>query len=923
MIFTFGPEDLEILEGIIEEATEHLSGIEEGILKMEVDFGPVLVDSVFRALHSIKGVSGFLNLTPIKDTAHVLESILNDMRKGLYVPNAEITDLLLQGIDILNHLVSQLEQRLQEMDDGLSDTKFEFEIDDGGFSIFVTETEKKREQMCSQGVLGGPPRSSAPTKDNSPIRLSFLLEQSLPDFLEEMEEHLNIIEQSCVTLERGSDDEELLNAILRGFHSIKGGAGVIASIKDEDNPRDPVQVIGSVAHAAETLLQACRKALRRPSSEIIDVLFLSVDRLKILAGLVQEGREVDFAVEELILRMEGLAADIDEKPSADQGGSSLFAPGTTRQLAAFINITEQALESMQGIIKGISQNRPLGHKKYKQYWRALGSLGSATRYLNYDEMQQLVEEQIELLKTMEESEPIDREFVEQLETGYDRLQRLLEVRIAELRDSLEQVLPEYADKKLGEILLAKNKITPEVLDEALRKQRKLGEILVESGAVKPAEVDMALSQQERAQTLTRSRLETARISSEATGQSIRVSQEKLDRLMNMIGELLISKNHILHLASRIGQEYQLPALAREVKSTATDLARISDELQDAIMSARMVPLRVLFQRYPRTIRDIAKRVGKKVDLIIEGDETELDKSVIEAINDPLVHMLRNAVDHGIEMPEVRQSKGKDINGTIGIKAYYQGHHAVIEIGDDGCGMEPEAIKMKALQKGLISLEQAETMTVKEAFQLIFAPGFSTREEVTELSGRGVGMDVVKSNIERIGGTVELSSVAQAGTTIIVRIPLSMSIIKGLIVECAGEQYIIALDVIDETVKLPGEGIRRYKKNLVADIRGGIVPLFFLQEALKLEDCKIQEINGQYLTEDRVSVVVIDSGVMRFGLIVDRFQKEQEFVIKALAEELAGLKIFSGATILGDGSVVLILNPLQLIQVCLSDGLGGN
>ena len=555
---------------------------------------------------------------------------------------------------------------------------------------------------------------------------------------------------------------------------------------------------------------------------------------------------------------------------------------------------------------------PIDSKRIKQYIRALKSIASTARYLDYDE---LILEVEETWRYMEGFTPgkdfITEEILEFLHNNYQKVQDLMNLKIESLKYLLENVPPEYGQKKIGEILISEHKITPEQVNWALQQQKKLGDILVDSGAIKTGDLKIALAQQAKAREKQQQALEQAKSSGgELSSQSIRVSQEKLDRLMNMIGELLISKNRIFHLANTIGLEYDLPGLAREVKGVAAELATISDELQDAIMSARMVPLRVLFQRYPRTIRDTARKTGKQVDLIIEGEDTELDKTVIEAINDPLVHMLRNAVDHGIESPREREASGKNETGRISLRAGYQGNYVLIEIIDDGKGLNPDEIKLKAVKKGLISIEQIENLTNEDALQLIFAPGFSTREEVSELSGRGVGMDVVKTNIEKVGGAVNLTSTMGEGTHFSLKIPLSMSILRGLMVESEGQHFIIPLDTIEETVKLPGSSIRSYKTNMVADIREQIIPLIGLQDVLQPGN-SVHNIK-QYSVRESVPIVVIANDGNKFGLIVDSFKNEQEFVVKPLAEELASLKIYTGATILGDGSVVLILNPFYLL-----------
>ena len=456
-----------------------------------------------------------------------------------------------------------------------------------------------------------------------------------------------------------------------------------------------------------------------------------------------------------------------------------------------------------------------------------------------------------------------------LQRSFADLKDLLEARIAAIQPTVESS-DDYPDKKSEEVSeSSEDKLPSEELDKTLEYQQKSGPILVENDMIGAEDVNETLPKpgqdQEKRDQIPDMPGKPAAI----TSQSIRVSQEKLDRLVNAVSELLVSKNRILHLANNVSLEYNLPSLSREMNEMAAEVSRISDELQDAIMSARMVPLRTLFQRFPRTIRDASRKAGKIVELKVEGEETELDKNVVEAINDPLVHMLRNAVDHGIENPDVRRSLDKDPRGTIHLRAYYQGSSVVIEISDDGRGLNPDEIKLNALKKGLITTDQIESLSNQEACQLIFAPGFSTRDEVTELSGRGVGMDVVKSNIEQVGGSITLQSAVHIGTTFTLQIPLSMSIIQGLMVEAGGQSYIIGFDSIEETVKLPSTAVRRYQDNQVADIRGQILPLMHLHELLRIEP--VPDSNHEKQLDDRLSIVVASIDGIRVGLIVDHFK----------------------------------------------------
>lgn len=910
MKYTFEADDLELLQGIIEESTEHLHGIEEGILRLENDFASDLLDSIFRAMHSVKGVAGFLDLSPIKDTAHVLESFLTDMKKGLYSSNSEITDALLRGVDILNGLISQLGNQVKEVEEASINHGFVIELAELDYAAFIHEVEdlRKKELAGAESNFSLAQNGScadAPIK----VQLSPLYEQMMADFIEETIEHLETIEKKCVEAEKHPEDPDILNTILRGVHSIKGGAGVIASMQDKVIPSDPTIAIKTLTHATESLLQQHRNRSGRLSPAVVDIILAVVDKIALLIAVLKGKKIEGFSAENLLQRIESLSQEKQEDGAKPPGEETIKK--LPQQLAAFMNISDQALESMLGLINTIKPGKVMNDKRTKQYIRALKSIASTARYLDYEDLLIEVDSSLKFLdRYTPEKDTVTQELVQFLHSNYETVKSLMTLKIESIRFLLDHVPADYSEKKIGEILIAEKKLNSEQLNWALTQQKRLGTILVDAGAVKENDLEIALAKQAIAREKEKQSVEQAK-SSELGSQSIRVSQEKMDRLMNMIGELLISKNRIFHLAATIGLDYDLPGLAREVKEVAAELARISDELQNAIMSARMVPLRALFQRYPRTIRDTARKTGKEVDFIIEGEDTELDKTVIEAINDPLVHILRNAVDHGIENPQERASKGKSPTGQIRLTAGYQGNHVLIEIADDGRGLNPDEIKLKALKKGLITTQQIECISNEEAFQLIFAPGFSTREEVNELSGRGVGMDVVKTNIEKVGGSVNVSSSLAQGTLISLKIPLSMSIIRGLMVESYEQRFVIPLDSIVETVKLTGSAVRTFKNNMAADIREEIIPLVSLYDILQfgngldvIKDCT---------TRETVSVVVISCDGYKFGLIVDLFKTEQEFVVKALTEELAGLKIYTGATILGDGNVVLILNPSYLLQ----------
>lgn len=392
----------------------------------------------------------------------------------------------------------------------------------------------------------------------------------------------------------------------------------------------------------------------------------------------------------------------------------------------------------------------------------------------------------------------------------------------------------------------------------------------------------------------------------SVSQSIRVNQEKLDKMMNMISELIIAKNSFMHISTKLNLEYDLPEISKEVKQVGAYVNRISDELQNAIMSIRMVEIKTVFQRMPRLIRDIAQSTGKKIELHMVGENTEIDKTIIEQIGDPLVHLIRNAADHGIESPEERLSKGKHEMGRIFLRAYNKNKHVFIEIEDDGKGIDAENLKKKAIQKGIISEIQAEKMNQNQLINLIFLPGFSMAKQITEVSGRGVGMDIVKNNISKINGNISIESEVDKGTKMIIQLPLTLAVSRGLIVEVSGQTYIFPLESIVETVKISRDNLHKFKGKFFTYLRGDAIGIDWL--------CKLFLIGERETEKEEQNAVIISNGVKNFAIVVDRLKNEQEFVVKTLEGHLAGIPGISGSTLLGNGQVVLIVNPLDLLHL---------
>ncbi len=389
-------------------------------------------------------------------------------------------------------------------------------------------------------------------------------------------------------------------------------------------------------------------------------------------------------------------------------------------------------------------------------------------------------------------------------------------------------------------------------------------------------------------------------------KSLKVDQAKIDLLMNLIGEIVVAKNALPYLAGRAETVFGVRELSREIKAQYAVINRIAEEMQDAIMQVRMMPVSFVFQRFPRLVRDISRKLGKEVRLVLEGEDTEADKNIIESLGDPLVHIVRNSLDHGFELPEVRRAAGKPAEGTLSIRASQESDRVVIEIQDDGKGIDPAVIKRKAYEKGLIDEVALERLSDQEAVNLVFAAGFSTAEVISDLSGRGVGMDVVRTAIEKVNGTIALDSEKGRGTRIRLSLPLSMAVTNVMIVESDGQTFGLPMDSVVETVRVPRADIRTIKHALATVLRGRIVPLKSLNNLLGLATPPIAN------DQDELAVLVVRLGDETVGLLVDDFRETVDIILKPMTGVLGGLACYSGSALMGDGSVLMVLNVKGLM-----------
>ncbi len=870
-------EELDVLKGFLEEAWEHLEGIEDKILELEENSDLETVNAIFRPVHTIKGTSAFLGLNNIKELCHETETVLDFIRKGKLKPESELIDLLLQAVDLISQMLQATEEALETAEE--QGDEILLQIEDVPFEDLVKELQKVREKaperVESEQELSAAEEVSPPEKKDSgslgayhwaPAEGIDFSNLTFPpglkeQFIDEAEEHLQKIEDVLLKFEQGEAQTDDLNELFRALHTLKGNAGVLLSTIESEELRQahPLTPFKDVAHLAENLIQKRRDQGELLAPEEIDFLLQVVDKLKSLLEAIAQGEPG-----EPIALTPPQKKEKEEVPTEEKS-SAFIAPAFETKLEVLVNTLAQALEAAEAGLKEI----PVKEKRQTalaKVFRALEMMMKVAEELGHQQAREEAEKALNIVDFLSNNEePEDHEAL------------LLEG----VRDEL--------------------KIFNEILES-------LKERLAQKESRKPETQEKKVATKEAAQKAAKEPKKAEKKSDSRSKQVIKVPQERLDKLMNLVGELVVAKNNFALLAREVSTEYNLPGLAKKIKEFGAGVSRIVDELQATIMSIRMVPVAQVFSRFPRMVRDLARKLNKKVKLVITGEETELDKTIIEALSDPMVHLVRNAMDHGIEPPEERKKLGKPEEGTIWLRAYNKGQGVIIEIEDDGRGIDPQKVRVKAMERGLITEEDIEKMDDQQIINLIFQPGFSTADKVSEISGRGVGMDVVRTAIEQIGGSVELESTLGHGTKVILRLPLTLAISKGLEVEVADERYYIPLDYVVETVKAPKEAVHWHRGRALVIIRDTLLPMMDLAEALG-ENRR----NSEEYTEEEIPLVVLHLGNRKVALKVDRFYNESEFVLKPLVGPLEGLPGFSGATVTGEGKVRLVLDPPKLIS----------
>ncbi len=954
--------DPEIFSEFVVEAREHLENIEPSLLELEKNpDDPGLLDDIFRLMHSLKGASGFLGLSRINGLTHKAENILDEIRKGNMNLTPAITDLILVSTDALKAMVENLEQTAKEGDVETASIIEKIDVLLTGdvppaapapvpVQEQVPEVSSSPEPSASsasvskQSASGKEPLDEEPEKPLHGYDLTLVNQDHLGDFLEEAREIVEELNDNLLTLEKTPESGgDIVNDIFRFFHNLKGNSGIIG-----------YKELNGLTHEAETLLNKVRKEEIPVSHSLVDLLLDVVDSMDELLACIQlDGRVMPVDVSKTTDRVRHLLATgeittvTSDVPSSEEGTASSKEQADdeeSREIAAdsedvqiFSQTVAQQLSNINFALVSLEEDSSQP-QIIDGLYRSLISIQNASGYMGLDEINEYVERVAGLVDQGRSADMDFAALIDILRQERDIIWDKIDAQIialggvsleelvaaswgngqAEEGETVQAVNVEESDEPRESAPVSSQKITqpePEILAEKKNMTPEKDASVSKVGSSSAASSSPGIGSTAATTAEPKSIKDTSRANGSKTGQraklpsTIRVDHTKLDHLMNLIGELIINRNRFAMLARGLEEGQDVNEIAQMLSETTYSVGRISDDLQDTIMNVRMVPVQSVFSRFPRLVRDLSQKSGKQVELITEGEDTELDKSVVDEIGDPLVHLIRNAVDHGIESAEERGQTGKPDKAKVWLRAFHKGNSVGIEVEDDGKGIDPKKMRAQAIRKGVITEEEARSMDDRASIELMFAPGFSTAEQITDVSGRGVGMDVVRNNIKNLKGSIAVQSDVGKGTRITLTLPLTLAIIDALMIRVDEAIYAIPLDAVSETTKIETGRLSEVNGQKAVTLRGEVLGLVELAELLGLP-CH----DGK---RDLLPTVVLTVNDRRLGLVVDTLLERQDVVIKSLGDYLGDLPGISGATIMGDGSVVLILDPHEIYRMATS------
>ncbi len=705
-------------------------------------------------------------------------------------------------------------------------------------------------------------------------------------FREEADELLIDLEAAMLELEEQPDDADCVDRAFRAMHTIKGSGSMFGFEK-----------LAAFTHHLENAFDLVRCGDLKISKELISISLDSGDHIRELLDDKESNSQLDSESNQLLERL-SLLVDIGGGQNVDEPvvgvGGNESTPGESLPSEATPNKIEAKTEAVESrtfririnpdedafasgmdplpILREISAMGRCHVTTIASKLPTLAELNPEKCYLTWDV----------ILTTEEDKKSIEDVFI--------FVQDDWEISIEQVSNSGHwSDTPE--DKHLGEILIEKGDATVDQIQHAHAQQKKIGEILTASENIPADKVKAALDEQKIVKKVHKKRKANEVV-------NVKVPAEKLDVLMDLVGELVIAQARLNQTA--------IDLLDPSLVSITEDMERLTTELRDNTLGLRMLPIGTTFGRFRRLVRDLSNDLGKQIELITEGAETELDKTVIDKLGDPLVHLIRNSIDHGIETPEIRKAAGKSEKGTVLLTAVHSEGNVIVTIKDDGAGLNAEAIREKAIERGVLTIDS--TPTPQDLYNLIFDAGFSTAKVVSSVSGRGVGMDVVRRSIESLRGKVSIDSIPGEGSTVTIKLPLTLAIIEGLLIGVADEYYVIPLSLVEECIELSAEEVRISNGNRLVEVRGELIPY------LRLREC----FSNKGKSPDIEQIIIVRDGETRFGFAADDVIGQHQTVIKGLGKMYEGIKGVSGATILGNGSVALILDSSALIQLAVHD-----
>ncbi len=696
----------------------------------------------------------------------------------------------------------------------------------------------------------------------------------IEEFRQEAEELLTGIEDTVLDIEDDPEDKEAINKLFRAMHTIKGSGAMFG-----------FDAISDFTHHVETVLDKVRGGTIPVSKTLIDLILVSRDRITALLEEAGGGPAVDPQEgEDIIASLEALLSGDEPPAKAPAKGVKEPEPAAAPESKKKEDGDEKGdeVQTLYRIRMTPSPNIFATGMDPVLLIEDLKDLGEGSVVAQTDkvpELEELDPETCYIYWDVTLSTSRDRNSIRDV---FIFVENDCEINIEVIEDQLGAGADDEI-QRLGDILIERGDITREDVEKSYTQRKHLGELLVESGAVSKEKLKSALNEQKLASNIRKT----------AEASSVRVPSERLDKLINLVGELVITQARLTQVAS----EREDMELAEPVE----EIERLTGELRDSVLNIRMMPIGTTFNKFRRLVRDLSSQLKKKIELVTEGAETEMDKTVLEKLGDPLVHLIRNSIDHGVESPEARKNTGKRETGTILLSAAHKGTSVMITIKDDGAGLNAERIKQKALEKGLIS--ESDDLSEKQIYAQIFAPGFSTSQEVTSVSGRGVGMDVVKRTIENLRGVIDIDSNLGEGTVVTLKLPLTLAIINGLLVQIGQDFFVLPLMAVDECVEINSRESEKINGRNILNVRGEMVPYVRLRDYFR--------INGTRPKSEHVVITEVNDN--RIGFVVDHVIGGHQTVIKPLGPAFKNVRDISGATILGDGTVALIIDTNVLLE----------